>query len=1048
MIFLLAALAVAQVPSAIIFGTVVDPSGAVVPKAVVTATQMETSWKTKQETAGDGTFRLAGLDPGEYRIDVVASGFLQKAARHVQLEVRQAVEITIPLYLPGTMVDFFEVRSTPVEAASEPEGFNVDHEQIARLPLPQRDIAGLMTFGPGVVPRQLSGFNGDVVTGVEPSRGNVSENHPVNGARSTMNTYLLDGVLNTDGNVRTVVVNPPVDAISDFRLQTSVSSADFGYSGGGVANVVTASGTKDFHADLYDYFRNEVLDARSYFDSGSAHKAAFRQNQFGGSAGGRVPKFPRLFFFAAYEGLQLNKGQSKGSAVPTDAQRAGNFSSVVIKDPQTGKPFANNVIPLTRIDPIARAVIDQYQPRANQGGAQNYLSTTPILNGDDSIVGRVDWRPDARGSVFVRYAINDERADQGNGRLVEPTHQRVRAQNAAIGHTYTGSGDWVNEFRVGWNRLKIQDLSVNAFGADIVGQLGINGIDRDPVNYGLPTFILTSNQLIASDDPSLPIAQAGQTYQALDNWSTRRGRHTIQLGAEVRRFSMAYQQRMNSRGNFTFTGAYSGDPLADFLLGFPQSTQRTVGQPQAYLRQSGYALYAQDEFRVTNNLIVTYGLRYEYNSPFSEKYNNMYNLDYSTLPKVPALVREGTSSSNVPVDLVATNRKDFAPRLGIAWHPLPSRNLIFRSAYGLFYNPEIAREAYDLVLNGVRTETDTAGATPVLTLKNPFVSSTSNGFPTYYGIDTHAATPYVQQWNAGWQYGTHGFLFEAAYIGSKGTHLGRFDKFNTPQHVETGENLGPRPGDIQSLRTFPQLGPFIQRKDIANSSYNALQLRLEHRFSRGLELQASYTWSKSIDDADGVIPGLFDSVGAQDERNLRAERGLSFSDVPRRFATNFSYDLPLGRSFVARGWSVSGTITLQDGTRENAFYFFADPANTDTPNRPNIVAGQSAGLPKSQQTPGHFFNTAAFSMPAPYTFGNAGRDLLPTPGVEIVNLAVNRRFTITEHSALNLRAEFFNAFNHPNFGIPINNPDFGPAFGVIAVTGDPRLVQLSLRLAF
>jgi hypothetical protein len=408
----------------------------------------------------------------------------------------------------------------------------------------------------------------------------------------------------------------------------------------------------------------------------------------------------------------------------------------------------------------------------------------------------------------------------------------------------------------------------------------------------------------------------------------------------------------------------------------------------------------------------------------------------------------------MPSDLVAADHKDFAPRLGIAWRPLPSRNLIFRSAYGLYYNPEIAREAYDLVLNGVRTETDTAQAKPVLTLKNPFVSSTSNGFPTYYGIDAHAKTPYVQQWNAGWQYGSRGFLFEVAYVGTKGTHLGRFDKFNTPQHVETGENLAPRAGDIQSLRTFPQLGPFIQRKDIANSIYHALQLRADHRFSRGLEMQASFTWSKSIDDADSVIPGLFDSVGAQDERNLRAERGLSFNDVRRRFTANVAYDLPFGHnghslvSALTGGWTVSGTALLQDGTRENGFFFFFDPANTDTPNRPNIVPGQSIELPASQRTPEHWFNTAAFSDPAPLTFGNAARDLIPTPGVEIFNLAVNRKFTVTERIALNFRTEFFNAFNHPNFGIPINNKDFGPAFGRIAVTGDPRLVQLSLKLAF
>jgi outer membrane receptor protein involved in Fe transport len=1062
---ILAAAPVAQVPSAVITGTVLDPAGLPVAKARVTAKSLDTALEISRETATDGTFRLAGLPPGNYRVEVAQASFAPYRVERVELEVRQAIDLDIHLKL-ASQTDAVTVAEVvaPVEAASSPMGFNVDQDQLDRLPLVQRDVAGLATLGPGVIPRQLGGFTGDVVTGVEPSRGNVSENPPVNGMRSTMNTYLLDGVLNTDSNVRAIVVNPPIDAIQEFRLQTSASSADFGYSGGGVVNVVTRSGAEQLHGGLFDYFRNEALDARNFFASGSGPKPVFRQNQFGGHAGGKIPHTERLFFFAAYEGLQLNQGQSKASSVPTSTLRAGTFTGTsTVSDPLTGLPFPNDSIPAARMDHIAQTVISEFEPLPNQPGTPNYLSTTPILNGNDSVSGRVDWDTASHGILFARYSINDERSDAGNGRLLEPTHLRVRAQQAAIGDTYAGAGDWVNEFRFGFNRLKIQDISFNAYTNNYVGQLGINGLDEDPVNYGLPAFILTSNLLITSDDPTLPLTQASETFQGLDHWSKRRGRHTVQLGAEVRRFVMAYQDRMNSRGYLTFTGSFSGDPFGDFLLGYPDVTQRTVGQPQAYLRQLGYAFYAQDEFRVTSRLVLTYGLRYDYNSPFTEKYDHMYNLDYSTLPAQPTLVQEGANSSTMPKDLVAPNRLDFAPRAGLAWRPLASRNLVFRAAYGLYYNPEIAQQAYDLVLNGVSTEQDTApppapGANPILTLKNPFATGLSTGFPGYYGIDPHEKSPYAQQWNGAWQYGTRGFLFEAGYIGTKGTHLGRFRKFNTPQHVEIGQDLPPRPGDIQELRTFPDLGPFIQRQNIANSIYHSLQLRAERRWSSGFSMQTSFVWSKSLDDADSIIQGLFDSVGAQNEANLRLERGPSFFNVPRRFTANFAYDLPFGRGHrlvaaspmtaLVSGWTVSGTGLMQDGTPENSFYFFSDPANTDTPNRPNIVPGQSISLPAGQRTLAEWFNTAAFSTPAPYTFGDAGRDLLPTPSAKVFSFAVTRSFSLGEKRSLKFRGEFFNAFNHPNLGIPGNNPDFGPAFGAIETVGDPRQVQLSLRLSF
>jgi hypothetical protein len=309
----------------------------------------------------------------------------------------------------------------------------------------------------------------------------------------------------------------------------------------------------------------------------------------------------------------------------------------------------------------------------------------------------------------------------------------------------------------------------------------------------------------------------------------------------------------------------------------------------------------------------------------------------------------------------------------------------------------------------------------------------------------------VQEWTASFQHELPSrVLLELAYVGSKGTDLGRFRQFNTPAHVETGENLAPRPGDLQSLRTFPSLGPIIQRQHIANSSFNSLQVKVEKSLSSRLSVLASFVWSKSIDDADTPIPGLFDGVGAQDERNLRLERGLSFFNVGRRVSAAYVYRLPETRIAgpLLRGWSTSGTVTLQDGTPLNPFYFALDFANSGTPNRPDIVPGQSITLPRGQRTADQFFNTAAFTAPAPFTFGNAGRDTIPGPGNNIFNLAIQRRFQVTEASTIQFRAESFNTFNHPNWGIPGPNPDFGPFFGKIFASGDPRRIQFALRYDF
>ena len=692
-------------------------------------------------------------------------------------------------------------------------------------------------------------------------------------------------------------------------------------------------------------------------------------------------------------------------------------------------PFPNNAIPADRINPLARQFLQTFEPLPNQpdNGVSNFLDSTPNQNSNNTGSLRIDRQFRGNNVLFARYTVNDDNAIQAGNFPQRANTEDLRAQQIALGFTHAGS-TWLNDARLSFTRLRVVDLPISL--------------------TGLPVYAITNFDTVTDSD-LIPQTQRDNTWTAADGITFTRGRHTWRAGFQFIHFQLNYLASLFPRGQFIFNGTYTsdlanpntGDALADFLLGYAQSTQRN-GLAQAYLRQNSYGSYLQDEWRPVTNLTLTLGLRYEYTSPYTEARNNLLNLDYSHLPQAPTLLH--VSQAGRP------NRLNFSPRVGLAWRL--SNAFVFRAGYGIYYSPEIAAEAYDLVRNNLRNVINqTNGPVPVLTLQNGFPANSTLGLPSYYGLDPHAGTPYLQQWNASVQRELRGgILVDLSYIGTKGTHLGRFRTFNTPAHVETGENLAPRPGDLQSLRTFTSLGPIIQRQHIANSSYHSLQMKSEKRLSGGLTFLASFVWSKSIDDADTVIPGLGDSFGAQDERNLRLERGPSVFNVGRRLSVGFVYNIPapsILRPLLAH-WSTSGIFTAQDGLPENPVYFGTDFANSGTPNRPNVVPGQSLNRPSSQRTAEQWFNVNAFSDPAPFTFGNAGRNILPTPGTEVFDLALQRRFPITERVGLQLRLESFNLLNHPNWGIPGQYPDFGPFFGKIFATGEPRRFQIGLKLEF
>ncbi len=1060
LLLLFASSALAQLSTGSLSGRILDQSGATLEHTSVTVISESTGFSWHTETGGQGEYRLTSLPPGAYSVSAKRHGFKAVTEPHVQLEVAQDLEVTLTLMVGDSSESItVSANDSLVQEQDSTAGYLITAAIADALPLDGRNVLSLVTLGPGAIPRQLGGFVHDVNNDVQAgTHGSVALNPPVNGARSNMNAYILDGAYDTDRNAFAVAVIPPLEAVGQFRTQTSLSPVDEIQTGGGLIDIVTKSGGRQFHGNAFDYVRNQATDAKNYFDDPSLETPIYRRNQYGASLGG--PLAHSTFFFATYEGLRDYLTTPSPQTVPDAKQRAGTFGTEPIYDPLSALTavertrFPGNTVPLSRLDPIAIKYLSRFEPLPNRTDAStNYLDSTPTRDHHDSASLRLDHQFASAGLLFARYTINDDRNDVGGNYPVLPTNESLRAQQILLGHTLT-SARWVNDVRLSFTRLRLFDLPKTALHDNVQADLGIANPPTDPFAFGLPYFVLPDFSTV-TDDPTLPQTQRDNTWNLTEGLTLERGRHTLRLGGDWIDFQFNYRNSETSRGQYTYTGGYTGngsdpgEPLADFQLGFPTITTRTVGSPQAYMREHSLAAYIHDAWRVTSALTINLGLRYEFNSPYSSADHRLLNLDYSSLPSQPKLVPVAQSFN--------PNFKDFAPNVALAYR-LPgwlSRGgqAVFRAGYGIYYSPEIAIEDYDLILNGITNETNTANSTklPTLTTRNGFPSGGDSGFATLYGLDFRAPTPYVQQWNAGFQHELPtGILLDVSYIGSKSTHLGLFRRFNTPLHTETGADLNPRPGDLQSLRTFPDLGMILQRQHVGDSSYNSLQIKLEKRLVRSVSFLASYVWSKSIDDAASVIPSEYDSVGATNENNLRTGRGLSFFNVPRRISAGFTWNLPHTplASWLTKNWQLDGAITMQDGTPLDPIYFATDFANTGTPNRPNIVPGQNISLPASQRTPDHWFNTAAFNDPTPYTFGNAGRDTIPGPGNEVVDGALRRAFPITEQATISFRAEVFNALNHPNFGIPGPYVDFGPIFGKILSSGQARRMQFAARFEF
>jgi hypothetical protein len=1021
----------AQVNTGSVSGYVLDPSQKAIPNAAVTLEDTARSRTRSVQSNAAGYYEFDGIPPGEYRLSVNAPSFAQMTTEPVRIEVDQRARLDLHTTLAARGERIVVSARTPATNNDSSElGAVLDQTLVDGLPLNERDFLQLALLLPGTTtPVQDSQLS---------TRGTFAMH--ANGGREENNNFLLDGVDNNDSDTRGYVLEPSVDAIQEFKIATNSYSAEYGAAGAGQVNIVTRSGGNELHGTAYDYLRNRDLDARNFFDG--SNKPQFIRNQYGAAVGGPIVK-NSTFFFVSYEGLQEDQGQTQLGTVPTPVVRTGNLSSLgtTVIDPFSGKPFPNNVIPASLISPYAADVLALF-PQPNLPGASgNYLGNPISTTAQNEASARVDRRLTENSQLTLRYSY-------GRQNLFEPyaeTNTELpgfgdyvfnRSHNALIQYQQTLSPRTINSILAGFNRAVRQIFAQN-YKTNVNTLWGVNYLPTVPRDFGYPGISVTGYSNVG-DAISLPIDRADNTFQLGDNLTLIRGAHSIKIGGELRDLQLNGYIEEYARGQMDFSGALTTTGIGDLLLGLP-----TLGIHSQYtgpqtLRTKAWSGYFQDDWKVTRNLTLNLGVRYEYDSPATDPTNRMATFDFQTGQTVQVGTDGFSRSGTRPKE------DDFAPRVGFAWSPMS--HTVIRGGYGIYYDSGMFVVNSSLYFNPPYFTTSVyfPSATSLITLANPF--ATSNGFvpPAALSIISPDFVPaYVQQWNFNIQHEVERVgTFTIAFAGSKGTDLPRSLDINQPI---------PGPGDVVSAAPYPAFSNIRMTESGGNSEYQSLQISFNRQLASRLRVLAAYTFSKSIDDTSAFLPTIADVNFPQNSHNFGLERALSSFDTPNRATVALLYRIP-GASRWTRGFEASSIITAQSGQPFTPTLSpDDDPSHTgDTGNsvggvvRPNVLFNPALSNP----TPQEWFNTAAFAIPAQYTFGDAGRNILRGPGLATVDFSLRRAFALREGMSLTAEAQSFNMLNRTNFNLPDAFADQPLTFGKIFSAKDPRQIQFALRLAF
>jgi hypothetical protein len=1046
----------AQVDRATLSGVIKDTGGGVVPGATILVTNLATNLESQQTTTESGSYQIVNLIPGKYRIDVELSGF-KKSSQVVTLEVGQRARVDVELAV-GSLAETVTVTETAqlLNANDATLGAVIPQVQVANLPLAIRNWDDLLALVPGVQGDRYTEQGGGTSFG---RTGGIN----VHGARALQNNFLLDGVDNNSisENVQeltTQVSRPSVDAIQEFKVVTSPYSAEYGRSPGAAVSVSTKSGTNAFHGTGYEYFRNDKMDSIDYFSQrAGAAVPKNDQNQYGGNVGGPVVK-DRGFFFTDYEGTRITRGVTRLTRVPTADERNGIFTSA-IRNPATGLPFANNTIPSGLIDPFSAAIVNLV-PLPNQPGANNFFRVADLLDNADRWLGRADWKPDSNDSIFGRYIYsNRERQIPGAfGGVVDGTgtsafgNQTIKTNAFVGGWTKVLSSNKVNEFRLSWSR-STSDAVQQSFGLTAPTGATIPGSVTNPiVAGGLPgiaidTYFGGSGLGRIGSPDFLPKFQHTNQLEFLDTLSWLKGDHGIKVGADI--IAPMHNQFMDvpaTRGSLRFRGTFTGNPMADYLLGYVSDLQLS-NVFVTEQRHSAEMFFVQDDWKVSSRLSLNLGLRYDFMTPALEANNAQTNFN----PAGGGSLVFATDGSLQDRSLVAPDRNNFAPRAGVVYKLNDAT--ILRGGWGVFYNlfDRVGSEdQLSLNLPGLvnKTITQTSGS-PVFIVNQGFPAGFLNApnldpsagqlkAVRLRSVDPNDPNTMTNQASAGIQRDIAGnMVLSADFVYSRGTDLATLVNLNQPLPTAAGNNaLGALP--------YPNFGFIEWRADNGRSVYKGIDLGLEKRFVRGYAFGIAYTLGKSEDNASEQLTTQGSNAFPQNARDFDSWFGPSDYDVRHRFSANFVWALPLGKNPIAKDWTVSGIYSAHTG---HPFTVTQSGNNVGTSmtGLPNVTGDASASGPK---TVDQWFNIAAFTTVPSGTFGNELRNRLTGPGFQNFDLTLQRQIRVGP-TGFTLRWDIFNVFNAVNFGLPNKDATTAATFGTISsLSSDPRTMQIAIRFAF
>jgi Carboxypeptidase regulatory-like domain len=1058
------ATAYAQYNTAELSGVVRDAQGGALPGATVAATHTPSGRKTTRVTDAAGRFLLPDLAVGPYLVVVELQGFKRFVEEDLVLAIGQRIDIPIVLQF-GQFAEALTITAPAplLQTSSTDVSEVITNRQVVQLPLNGRQFLHLaqLTDGVAIPP---GGTRGAALE----QAGSLPA---VYGQRSGHNIYLLDGVKVTDEYFNNLVVSPSIDAIQEFKIEKSMYPAEFGGKSSALINVVTRSGGNAFHGSALEFARNERFDARNYFDDPGQSVPPLRQHNFGANLGGPLSR-DRSFFFFSYEGQRLQRALTQTFSVPPVALRAGDFSShAALCDPVTRTaagclPFSGNVIPANRLDPVALALLAKVPLPTSGGAVQNLLAADVESTPMNQFSVRFDHRLGAADNLYGRLTTYQIRSDQpfGSSQLNEtlvPGFGRTvktRSRNVAIGHTHTFGARVLNEMRFGYLSATGGQESPNA-GVSFAAASGLQGVTSDPRDTGYPQ-VSFAGQFSTMGDPASFVSRDNRSFELYENVLVDRGSHRLKVGAYLFHLQFNPVNPNQARGVFTFTGQWTGDPFADFLLGYPSAAQAGIGRADEHGRATWLHLYGQDDWQVRPNLTVNYGLRYEVNGQMHDADNRLSAIDLS-VPGGRFVIASDDSGkispaasallSQMPIPYVTSKDAGwnsallrpsylrFAPRLGIAWTPGEDARTVVTGGFGVFLNQWAysVQQALAATLPFFFTKTVNAPADalqPTLDTDTALLAPADGsvgGGTMDHGFRTEFAKNYsiaVQQELSPSTMIAVSFM-RSAIVGADSSTV-----LNVPL---------PGPGTIGPRRPVPALSNITTIRWDGYSLYNGLTLKAQQRLSRGLTFSANYTLSKAIDDASDPGATSSETNLPQDVRNRSAERAIASFDHRHRLVGNFTYELP--HFWLGSGWRVNGVVNVQSGAPLTV-NLGTDRANVGSgpAQRPDAVCDPNRD---GSKTATQWFNVDCFALPAAFTFGTAGRNSVLGPGYSSVDMAVQKELILGTGRSLELRWEVFNLLNRVNFDTP-NRIAFTPNFGRIFSAQPPRQMQFGVKFLF